>query len=483
MNTKWKHFILAILLTNKVVSVIANTQAETAFQHEYPSQDAAQHSYDEADLNRAIQAYKFFYPTVSIAAVFKGNEIAGLVPNKVFGIMEANPKEIMFTANSDTPYAGLSLDLKNGPIVVELPAGPLMCVVNDLNQRYVMDLGLPGPDKGKGGKHLILPPNYNDKIPSGYYTGVSSTYSVVLMLRAMPEKGDIKAAINRMKSVKIYPLKSPNAWKDTKWIDISHKNVNYTPVKWEDNLEYWKVLHEVIEKETSFEPYRAYYGELAALGIAKGKPFHPDQRMQVILEKAAQIASSQMRVQSFADRRSERVVWSDRHWEWAVLRPENGDFETPFYQDLEAREKWFYQAQIESPAMFRRTPGAGSLYWFSDRDAAGNYLDGGKTYKLIVPQPVPAKLFWSVTVYDAKTRSQVLTDQNNAALRSLIELKDVSNKDTADLYFGPNPPEGKKAVWIKTLPNSGWFTYFRIYGPEEAAFNGTWKPSDFIEVK
>lgn len=67
--------------------------------------------------------------------------------------------------------------------------------------------------------------------------------------------------------------------------------------------------------------------------------------------------------------------------------------------------------------MFRRSAGAGSLYWLGTRDGNGDYLDGAKTYRLRVPQPAPAKLFWSVTVYDTQTRSEIQTDQGHAALR------------------------------------------------------------------
>lgn len=133
--------------------------------------------------------------------------------------------------------------------------------------------------------------------------------------------------------------------------------------------------------------------------------------------------------------------------------------------------------------MFKRDPTAGSLYWLGVRDTTGATLDGGKTYKLSVPQPVPGKLFWSVTVYDTDTRSQVLTDQGKAALRSIFELKDVSKTQPTELYFGPTAPAGHEAQWIKTIPGKGWFTYFRVYGPEQAAFDGSWKPGDFEEVK
>jgi hypothetical protein len=129
-----------------------------------------------------------------------------------------------------------------------------------------------------------------------------------------------------------------------------------------------------------------------------------------------------------------------------------------------ARQKWFYQAQIESPAMFAREPGAGSLYWLCTRDASGTYLDGAGTYTLGVPQPVPAQLFWSLTVYDARTRSEIRTDQNMAALRSMFELDGIPTDKPARLFCGPEPPddEDSKGRWIQTLPGVGWFVYFRI---------------------
>ncbi|HMG34627.1 MAG TPA: DUF1214 domain-containing protein, partial [Blastocatellia bacterium] len=188
-------------------------------------------------------------------------------------------------------------------------------------------------------------------------------------------------------------------------------------------------------------------------------------------------------VASYASPRVDRIVWPDRKWEWVALVSDNGDFEAPSGIDIQARDHWFSQATGASPKMFARKPGAGSLYWLGLRDKDGAYLDGSKTYKLIVPQPVPQKLFWSVTVYDPKTRSMIQTDQNKAALRSLVELKDVPRTGSTDLYFGPTPPAGKEGQWIKTNPGQGWFSYIRLYGPEGPAFDGSWKPGDFEEVK
>lgn len=449
----------------------------------YPTKATVQKAYDEAGLNRAIQLYRFFYPTVSIMATWKGNLTGGAVPNKVFAILDGTPQQLVFTPNSDTRYAGLPFDLsETGPMVVELPAGPIMAVVNDMNQLYVMDMGLPGPDKGKGGKHIILPPGYNGNVPSGYFTGKSTTNKVLLMLRAIPLEGGAEAGEAMMKTVKAYPLNKPTNWTGPEWVSLNKPGLDFTPVSWENNLKYWEELYDLIDTEPPYEAYRVMYGELAELGIEKGKPFKPDARMKGILEKAAKIGDAIMRVQSFADRRPDKIVWKDRKWEWAVLRYDNGTFDTENYTDLYAREKWFYQAQIESPAMFNRASGAGSLYWLGLKDNTGAYLDGNKIYKLTVPLPVPAKLFWSVTIYDVFSRSEIATDQNKAALRSMFELKDKTGS-SIDLFFGPTAPAGKEGVWIKTIPNKGWFTYFRIYGPEAPAFDGSWKPGDFEEVK
>jgi hypothetical protein len=473
--------VAATFLFTLVLPIYAFSQESTGYEFKggYATPETIRKAYDDADLSRAIEAYKFFYPTVSFEATWRGNIKEGAVANQIFALLEGTPNQLVFTPNSDTPYSGLPLDLSTGPMVIELPPGPLMGAADDLNQRWVMDLGLPGPDAGKGGKHLILPPGYKGEVPKNYYVATATTNRVLVLLRAIPPGGDNEKANALMKTVKVYPLNRPTNWKEPTWVKLAKGD--FTPVEWETNLQYWRVLKDVIETEPAYEAYRSFYGELAGLGIIKGQPFTPDERMKGILEKAAQMANAQMRVQSFADRSPNRFAWPDRKWEWATLRPENGTFDAPTYKDLDAREKWFYQAQVESPAMFRRSPGAGSLYWLGVRDGAGAYLDGGKTYKLTVPLPVPAKLFWSVTVYDAETRSEIKTDQGYAALRSLFELKDVRGS-TADLYFGPNAPPGKEKQWIETTPGKGWFTYFRIYGPEAAAFDGSWKPGDFENV-
>ncbi|WP_321816830.1 MULTISPECIES: DUF1214 domain-containing protein [unclassified Paraburkholderia] len=225
------------------------------------------------------------------------------------------------------------------------------------------------------------------------------------------------------------------------------------------------------------------YGLLAELGIEKGKPVHLDEKQKALLDRAARMGRDQMLVSAFDSNRQDLKPWPDRHWEWIGLVPGSVQFETLGGIDLHAHDRWFAQAIVTSPAMFRRDPGAGSLYWLGARDAAGAWLDGGKHYTLVIPQPVPGKLFWSVTAYDAATRLQVQTDQDKAALRSLFELKDIDQSKPVTLYFGPTAPKGQEGHWIKTVPGRGWFAYIRIYGLEAAAFDKSWKPGDFTPTK
>jgi hypothetical protein len=452
-----------------------------AFVQGYPTADGAQKATDDTDFSRAVQAYHFWYPTVSNEGIFQGNRDAGIMDNAGGGMAAAGPRQVGFTLNSDTPYGSATIDLSQGPMVVEVPAGPYIGLVDDHNQTWVMDLGLPGPNAGKGDKVVILPPDYKGAVPAGYNMGRSDTYKLLLAVRALPVGGDQAKALDSLRAIKVYPLNAKD--KLMVWTDTSEKKMDASCLRWEDNLQFWQVLKKIVDEEAVSPGFPAMNGLLAAIGIEKGKPFNPDDRMKGILDRAAKTGRDQMLVSAFASTRSDRFAWPDRKWEWAGLVSNSTQFETSMGLDLEARDRWFAQAIVTSPAMFRRTAGAGSLYWLGARDNTGAYLDGGKTYKLTIPEPVPNKLFWSVTAYDAATRSEVQTDQDKAALRSLFELKNVSTTQPTELYFGPTAPAGHEGQWIKTVPGKGWFAYIRIYGPEQAAFDGTWKPGDFEEVK
>ena len=446
------------------------------FERGFPATGTAEKAHDAADLRRAIEAYKFFFPTMGSEAVMQQMLSNGAKINEIGHVMATSPRQQFGGANADTPYALTTVDLESsGPMVVELPPGPYIAFVDDHNMRWVQDMGLIGPDKGKGGKHLILPPGYEGEVPSGYYVGRSKTRMVVVFIRIMPIGGDAAKAIKAADDVKIYPLAKAGEPVTHRYIDVSDVTLPLPILTWENNLEYWRQLHAVIQIETAPAEFRPMLGMLAQLGIKKGEPFNPDARMQRILKEAAQTANAEMRVSTYAKRKSEYIAWKDRAWEWLVVQlitPPTRDFGVPDYLNLEASDEYYFMGYGTSAAIGVRTVGSGSIYFVGYRDGKGAYLDGGKTYKLTVPGPVPAKLFWSNTIYDSDTRTLIATDQNRAALRSHLDKLQVNADGSYDFYFGPKAPVGKESMWLKTIPGKGWWAVFRIYGPEAGSFDG-----------
>jgi hypothetical protein len=437
---------------------------------------------DEQRRRRALEAYHFFYPSVSMEGIMRGTRATGAVDNQSALLCVAQPRHLGFTLNSDTPYAGGVLDLDVGPMAIELPAGPLIGLVDDHHHRWITDVGIPGEDAGLGGTYVIAPATWDGDAPEVSRVKRCDTRFAMVALRALPLGGDLERATTLLRSVQIHPLEGDGSPGAFSYVDVSETDMDTTLLAWEANIEFWRVLHSVIDAEPPIEELRSMLGVLVELGIEAGTSFEPADAMVELLDEVAAVGRDQMLVSAFASYRPDRLAWPDRRWEWVGLRPENGDFERAGSLDVEARDRWFAQAIVASPAMFRRAVGQGSLYWLGHRDASGAYLDGSQTYRLEVPLPVPATLFWSVTAYDAHTRSEVVSDQARAALRSLFEDLSPSNSSSVELYFGPEQPAGGEGRWIQTVPGRGWFAYFRIYGPEEAAFDASWKPGDFEPV-
>lgn len=443
----------------------------------YPRGNATARVADEADLQRAVTAYRFWYPTVSMEGIFTGNRSIGIADNTAVGIAACGPRQVGFTLNSDTPYGSAVLDLTDGPMVIDIPRGPFIGLVDDHHQRWITDMGIPGPDAGHGGTYVITPPGWTGgDLPPGAHVAASSTFKVLLAVRSMPVDGNLQAALDALRSIGVRPLSGQSM---LGFVDTATTATDGNCLAWEDNLEFWKKLHAVLDAEPVLNEFRPMYGLLSALGIGKGHPFDPDARMTEVLSQAARTGREQMLTSAFASRRPDARAWHDRQWEWVGLVPDNADFETPAGIDLEARDRWFAQAIVTSPAMFRRQVGSGSLYWLAARDTTGTFLDGARHYTLTIPLPVPSTLFWSITIYDAQTRSQTQADQGRAALRSLFELHPTPNESTAlTVHFAPTAPDVLVDRWLQTLPGRGWFAYLRIYGPQTSAFDDTWRPGD-----
>src|SRR5262245_52783280 len=258
--TKSKTNIISFILLGALTASSTTFSQNYEFKDGYPTSEATKKALDDADYQRAVTAYRFWYPAVSVEGIFNGNRALGMQDNESMGISAAGPRQVGFTLNSDTPYGSGCLDLSAGPMVIEIPPGAYIGLVNDHYQGWVLDLGLPGPNEGKGGKHLVVPPGYKGELPEGYQISHSLSLKNLIAVRALPLKGDQKGALDSLRKIKIYPLVDPA--KTISFEDTTEKSGDFTCLKWEDNLQFWAKLHEIINAEPLAEKFLPMYGVL-----------------------------------------------------------------------------------------------------------------------------------------------------------------------------------------------------------------------------
>jgi len=145
---------------------------------------------------------------------------------------------------------------------------------------------------------------------------------------------------------------------------------------------------------------------------------------------------------------------------------------------LDSRIYMHFYATGITPAMAIKNVGKGSQYAIAYLDKNGDSLDGSKTYKINLPKNIPAKDFWSFTLYDNQTRAMLQTDQRFPGLDDSKEGLKKNADGSYDIYFAPKAPVGQENNWIQTVPGKGWNTILRLYGPLEPFYDKSWKPSD-----
>ncbi len=442
----------------------------------FPTEESVQKIYDEMDLQRATQAYMDFFPALSLYGIVKSQiRDFGFGSSSDVGVMAdfMHPCENYLTGNDVTVYAFASIDLKvDGPTVVEIPPG-MFGNANDAAFKYLTDFGPTGPDKGKGGKYMFLPPGYKGEVPKGYFVFRSPGYRIWAMMRGFGEVGNGEQAVNWFKErLKVYPLASGP--REHKAVNTSHIGANTLPP---EDASVFTMLNEIIQYEPTELFDKELLGRLATLGIEKGKPFNPDARMKAIFDQAAKQGVAMSRAIVYASKDPEIKYWPNRHWEKMFIR--NTEFTNNGHNDIDARTLWHYQAICVSPNLLSTTAGVGTSYLTAFRDKEGAYLLGDKSYKLNVPANPPVKRFWAVTAYDPMSRS-LLNSDGPITVSSLKE--HVTNTDgSVDIYFSPEPPKDPKLKnnWIKTDPKKGFFVVFRFYGPLEGYIEKTWTLNDF----
>ncbi len=516
-QTHWDPVPRQITTPSKVQTRVGTLE----FKDGIPNSETVQKIYDQLDFQRGVETYLNTLRGVSIYAARQGMRDAGIKDNSVLifsGLMDAH--SLFLTANADTVYFISNINLSDGPMVVETPPGSLG-IFDDLWFRWVIDFGMPGPDRGEGGRYLLVPPNYKGQLPeAGYFVGYPTTTSVALLGRSFLVNNDPAPAVEAIKKyLKIYPyvpgsygtsianflkgnglLATLSKPKTPDFTEGSGLVLNTIPP---NDFSYYEMLNALVQEQPADALEAEIAGQFASIGIVKGKPFTPDERMRKILTDAIAFANGTARTIAFSPRTAEGFGYYDASSYWLNPLFVGGyDFKRPppqitkkgveFYPDtgartLDARIAFFYAATGVTPAMVMRLPDIGSQYLFGILDSTGQPFDGSKTYKVTLPPKIPAAKFWSLTLYDNQTRSMLQTDQRfpRAGSQSYPSPAAVANADgSTTIYFGTTKPsQAKEGNWIETVPNKGWFLILRLYNPLESFFDKSWRLSEIEEVK
>lgn len=445
-----------------------------------PDEATVEKVYDNLDFMRGVEVFLNTMSAASTLADIEGLRSVG-ADNQTVVIHEdrVDAKTLLLTPNTQTATLWACMYLTDGPLVVEIPPGVLGLAM-DAWMNYIVDMGLAGPDKGQGGKYLFLPPGYEGAVPDGYWVNRPQTYNVWYGLRGFTVNGYTGPAVAAFKEhFRVYPLAQAAKPPETKFINGSGLYFNTIHSV---TFEFYKEINTVIQAEPAESADTEILGLLASIGIVKGQPFNPDERMKKILTEAAAVGIATARAISFRARDDDFYFYPGESAWFTAFVGGSHEFIQNNVRLLDARTCFFYMATGITPAMSAKMVGAGSQYAAATVDANGDYLDGSKTYQLHLPPDIPVKTFWSLIPYDTQTRSVLQTDQRDTALSSETGTVQTNPDGSVDVYFGPQAPVGKESNWIQTVPGKGWFTILRLYSPLEPWFDKTWRPGEITRM-
>lgn len=441
-----------------------------------PTAETAELIYDNLDFQRGVQVFLHGIQIASMSAMRKGMLEFG-PPNETVLVFETlmDSKALWLTPNTTNVYNAVWLEMSDEPMVIETPPD-VLGLIDDHWFRWVGDFGRLGPDKAQGGRFLVLPPGYDGVVPDGYFVYPTNTYGNWVIWRGFQVDGDTGPAVRTTKETfRMYPLSKLDDPPEMTFVNMS--GIEHSTVHRMD-LGVYEEINEVVQAEPADGQNEEILGILAAIGIRKGHPFDPDDRMRRILTEAADVGAATVRT-IMSHPRDDIFYFYPGESVWCDPFP-GGDYRwlAEGASLLDARAGFYFYATGNTPAMAKKIIGKGSKYAFAFKDADGNPFDGAETYTVHLPPDVPAKNFWAFTLYDNQTRSMLQTDYQFPGIDSKQEGLIQNADGSYDVYFGPTPPEGKEDNWVQTVPGKGWNMILRLYGPLEPWFDKTWRPGE-----
>ena len=457
-----------------------------------PEPKTAELIYENLDRMRAVDVFLKCMPAASIRHLMLGPEtIRANDLNKVLMFEELmDSKPLYLTGNTSTMYVFPHLNLKEtGPVVVEVPPG-MLGAFNDAWFRYVQDIGPFGQDKGQGGKYLVIPPDYNNEIPDGYFIVKSPSFRIFFFMRGSIADGIETAVANIKEHLKIYPIDKKDNPPTMEYVSGSGKSFNTIH---DNDINFYYDIDHIIQEEPLDLIDPETRGLLASIGIEKGRTFEPDERMLRILNDAVAIANATARsivwyprVDGFIDNMKGTEVYPNDNSAWHMAWVDKNVYFTGkdgYTINSDARVMFFYPYTAVTPAMAVTIPGKGSDAGMAYVDENKLPFDGSKAYRVHIPANPPVKDFWALTLYDSQTRSQLQTDQKFPSVGSQTKGLKMNHDGSFDIYFSPEAPEGYENNWLQTIPGKSWFVILRMYGPLEPWINKTWRPGEIELIK
>ena len=432
---------------------------------------------------RAVEAVVWSMPLMNYKAMRDAQKELGAGYNDIGYYSKVQTWQFQIaTPNNTTPYIMSFWNLKDGPVVFELPASSkdvgIFGTLMDSWHRPLDDVGAKGYDKGRGGKYLLLPPGYQGGYPAGYIPLHQETYQGYTVLRpiiADSSEVNLKKAEAFAKTIKVYPLAKADKPAETRYVDLYGKL--YDGIIDFDSG-FFENLSEIVQEEFIAERDLAMMGLLKTIGIQKGGDYKVDDRTNEIFDAAAKEAHEYL-IQHYHEKILPPYYEGK---EWTNIVPpgtvETGfSFVFPNYLDYDFRGALYYAVCTSA-----KTLGAATFYLGVPKDSKGEWLDGGGSYKMNVPAKVPAKDFWSVVAYDVGSAAWIL-DQPKVGVDSNAKGLQSNDDGSVDIYFGPKAPDGKESNWVPTSADGKFFLLFRFYGPEPAVFDKSWQLNDLEALK
>jgi hypothetical protein len=467
-----------------------------------PTPDTSASLLEHLTFTHALNTYLDAFPIASTHALRKGFADLGVEDNDVAIFSELMDSSSLFlTANADTVYFVGIVDLTDGPMVLETPPDALG-TIDDMWFEWVTDFGVPGPDRGAGGHYLLVPPNHDGPLPEGgFYVAFSKTNHVLLLGRSFLQDDDPAPTVTVIKDrLRIYPYTpgglgtsvatllegvvplsaASTSVPETRFVEASGVAVNTIPPSDEHFFHY---VHEAIQAEPADAAGPERMGQLDAIGIRKGEPFEPDDRLRAILRDAADVGAATSRALMFDAPASMGIDYYGQDSAWTnMLFPAGYTFDAPppeltpqgivphpstGARKLDLRTMFFYGYTGITPAMCMRLPGIGSQYLVAFKDADGSFLDGSAEYRVTLPPDIPAARFWSLTAYDNQTRSMLQTPQRFPRAGSqrypTPAASAADDGSTTIVFAAARPDDIPEGNWVQTDPSKGWLGLPRVW--------------------